>query len=237
MSPGRESRSDRGRIMETLARAAGTVEPGVLRLEQEVLVAAMHDFAHARALAETLTEENFSDLRHREIVRALLAMLQAEQFAPADLVENFAEDDPIRERAIELLVSDTVWTEEEFFEAIEKMGQARATRGLRLKYEVKPAAGVAAEATEDDGEEFEAWRRTVATAIDSGELSPDDPDFIKFMKLGRRFQGTGSQGFSEHTGLTSFSAVRPAEAESRVEPMPEHTGAADEPLADPDERS
>lgn len=236
--PGRSARYDHGHIMETLARAAGETEPGALRLEQEVLVAALHDYAQARVLAEVLTEDDFTEPRLKPIVRALLAMLQAEQFAPADIVEQFAEDDPVRERAIELLVSDTEWTEEEFSEAIAKMSQLRGKRGMRPKYEVQSSAEAEVGAEEEGGEEFEAWRRRVAAAIDSGEIAPDDADFIKFMRLGRRFQGAGPKGFVEHAGLTSFAAAAPARpADSSGGPGPQSVEEADGPWADPDERS
>ena len=236
--PGRSMRYDHGHIAETLARAAGDVEPGVLRLEEQVLTSALHEYARARALAEVLTEEDFADPRHKLLARALLDMLQEEQFVPADLVERFAEAETVKERAIELLVSDPEWTEEEFTEAIAKMAQVRTTHGLRLKYEVKPHAETEPVAEAEGEEDFEAWRRTVAAAIDSGEIAPDDPDFVKFMRLGRRFQGTGQQGFVEHAGLTSFSAKQAARPDApQVEPAPVPAERGDTPSAGPDERS
>jgi len=229
---GRDSRYDRGHIMETLARSAGDVEPGVVRLEEGILIAALHEPAWAREAAERLSEEDFSDPRHRRIAAVLLDRARAGAFVPAELVEAFAEDDPVRERAIELVVSDTVWTEEEFGEAVAKMEYGRSTHGLRPKYDVTPSETAEEPAIEASGEDFEAWRRRVAAAIDSGEITPDDPDFIRFMRLGRKFQGAGQQGFVEQAGLTSFSASRKLAGQA-----PDRAETTDEASGDPDERS
>lgn len=201
------SRYDRGHIAETLARSAGDLEPGVVRLEEALLTAALHDPERAQALLRRLVAEDFADLRHRRIAEVLPQLLQLEGYVPADLVEMLDEQDPARDRAIELAVGQSEWSEEEFADAIAKMELSRAARGLRPKYEVAPA-GEPEVQVEDDGEDFEAWRRRVVAAIDSGEITPDDPDYIRFMSLGRRFQGTGQQGISEMGGLRSWGTGR-----------------------------
>jgi DNA primase len=228
---GRNSRHDRGHIAETLARTAGAVEPRVLRLEAELLTVVLHDGERARQATERLSPEDFRDPDHRRIAEALWPLAQGEAYVPAEVVEAFAEGEPAHERAIELLVGEVAWSEEEFAEAIAKMEYNKATHGLRPKYEVTPAETPEG-AIETDGEDFEAWRRRVAAAIDSGEITPDDPDFIRFMQLGRRFQGAGQQGFVEHAGLTAFSATTGSAPGPET---PEHPDA--ESSLDPDERS
>ena len=228
---GRDSRYDHGHIMETLARSAGDVEPRVHRLEEGLLTAALHEAEWARQAAEQLSDEDFQDPHHRRIAAVLLPLARGESYVPAELVEAFAEGDATRERAIELLVGDAAWTEEEFGEAIAKMAYNKSTHGLRPKYEVTQAETTGAAATEVEGEDFEAWRRRVVAAIDSGEITPDDPDFVRFMSLGRKFQGAGQQGFVEHAGLTAFSSSTP----SLLAPVGDE--AAQEPSLDPDERS
>jgi len=228
---GRDSRYDRGHIAETLARSAGEVEPRVARLEAGLLTAALHEPEWARQAAAQISEEDFQDPHHRRIAAVLWPLALGESFVPAEVVDAFAEGDETRERAIELLVGDTVWTEEEFGEAIAKMAYNKSTHGLRPKYEIRPAEAEESTTLEAAGEDFEAWRRRVAAAIDSGELTPDDPDFIRFMSLGRKFQGAGQQGFVEHGGLTTFSSKQ--ESSSSEDDVAE----TDEQSPDPDEGS
>ncbi|MHB8997291.1 MAG: DNA primase [Armatimonadota bacterium] len=208
-----ESPRDRGRIMETVARQAGEVTPAVLRLEGQVLSAALNDVKCCLELAKKLRAEDFTDERHRAIASALLAQVTEEPFVPQDVIETFEENEGVRERAVELLVGTAEGFEEEFSDCIAKLHYYRGARGLRPDFQVQPEAEdeVGDEqklaGAEDDGEDYEAWRRKVATAIAEGQLSQDNPDYIRFFRLAKKFRGAGRGGMIEHAGITPLSAT------------------------------
>jgi len=207
-SPAR-ARYDRGQITEALLQAAGEVERGAYVLEEALLVSALHNLSRAQALMSRVCVEDFVVPQHREIAERLFAYIQSladpKAYVPADLIETF-EAPATRERAIELLVSATEWTEEEFAEGLAKMEVRRAACGLRPKLEVSLSDQESEELPRAPGEDFETWRKRVAEAIDRGELTPDHPDFVKYITLGRRFQGTGGRGFSQLAGIRSWSS-------------------------------
>ncbi len=209
--PGRppaRARYDRGQITEALLQAVGDIERGVYVLEEALLVSALHNLSRAQTLAARLCVEDFVVPQHREIAERLFVYIQnlpePKAYVPAELVETFAAP-ATRERAIELLVSEIEWTEEEFAEGIAKMEVRRAACGLRPKLEVSLSAQETEELPRTPGEDFETWRQRVAEAIDRGELTPDHPDFIKYITLGRRFKGAGERGFNALAGIRSWS--------------------------------
>lgn len=224
---------DRGRIAETVARNAGEVPATVLRHEAQVLTAALTVPALARELGRQLTAADFSDPRHRLIAAAIIAAAASDDFVPQELLETFPEEGGLKERAVELLVGSGEGTEEEFSECIGKIVYHRQARGLRPEYRVQTdpeAAGTEGEPPE--GEDYEAWRRRVATAIAEGKLSHDDPDYIRFTRLARKYRGTG-RGYVEHAGMTPLSA-----AERALRPTAEHVEPPpDNQPSDADERS
>lgn len=231
-----DSPRDRGRIQETVARHAGEIAPAVLRLEAMLLGAALGDGASCARLAQALAPQDFCDERHRRIAQALWAGSGQEGFVPQEIVETLDEAEGLRERAVELLVSNEGLAEEEFAEAVEKLHYYRQARGLRPEYRVASSVAEAEEPLNetvgDDGEDYEAWRRRVAKAIAEGKLTSDDPDYIRFTRLARKFRGTGRAGFIDHAGITPLSATEGVlRAESEMPSGP------DDPPVDADERS
>lgn len=205
-----DSPRDRGRMMETVARQAGEVTPAVLRLEAQVLAASLNDLALLQQLAQRLTAQDFSDARHRIIAEALLAHAGEAEPNLADLVERLPEEEGLKERAVELLVGIEEASEEDFADCIEKLLYYRQARGLRPDFQVRSNATEAeniAEAAEDDGEDYEAWRRKVSTAIAEGKLSHDHPDYIRFFRLAKKFRGAGRGGLVDHAGITPLSST------------------------------
>lgn len=232
-----DSPRDRGRILQTMARHAGPVQPAVLRLEALVLSAALNSAKATRALAAKVDVADFANEQHRRIAQALYEQVSENDFLPQDAVDALPEEEGLRGRAVELLVSCDELSEEVFTDCIEKILYYKAARGLRPEYEVAPASAPVDEETSvavsDDGEDYEAWRRRVAAAIAQGVLTRDHPDFIRFMRLGRRFRGAGRDGIGEYAGTTPLSAdegpLRPRENGGATAP--------DERSAEADERS
>lgn len=232
-----DSPRDRGRMMETVARQAGEVTPAVLRLETELLAGALNDPALCRQLAARLAAHDFADHQHRAIAAALLAHAADEDLDPGIVVEELPEDEGLKERAVELLVGIDDARGEEYPECIEKLLYYKQARGLRPDYQVRSDAdedGNIAEAAEDDGEDYEAWRRKVSMAIAAGTLSRDDPDYIRFFRLAKKFRGAGRGGLVDHAGITPLSAT-----EGFVGPgaAPAEQPAPGEQSVDADERS
>lgn len=231
-----DSPRDRGGMMETVARQAGEVSPAVLRLEAQVLAAALNDVALLRQLAQRLTAQDFSDARHRAIAAAMLAQAADADLNLADLVERLQEEEGLKERAVELLVGIAEASEEDFTQCIEKLLYYRQARGLRPAFQVRSdatEAESAAEAAEDVGEDYEAWRRSVSTAIAEGKLTNDHPDYIRFFRLARKFRGAGRGGLIDHAGITPLSATEGVYGPSAPATEP----AAGEQSVDADERS
>jgi len=231
-----DSPRDRGGIMETVARQAGENAPAVLRLEARVLNAALNDLDQCRNLLGQLGPQDFSDEQHRAIMEALLAQSAEEGFAPQEVTERLPEDGGLRERAVELLVGSEEVVEEEFAEAIEKIRYYRQARGMRPEYQVRGEEDTnenLADSANDDGEDYEAWRRRVTLAITEGKLTTDDPDYIRFTRLARKFRGAGRGGFVEHSGITPFSATEGVMGPSGDDTPP----VSEDPTLDADERS
>jgi len=231
-----DSPRDRGRILETVARHAGENTPAVLRLEARLLNAALSNVEECQKLLAELTPQDFCDERHRAIFEALLSYSREEGFAPQVVTERLPEDGGLRERAVELLVGSDEVGEEEFAEAIEKIRYYRQARGLRPEYQVRADEETnenIADSGSDDGEDYETWLRRVAAAIAEGKLTTDDPDYIRFTRLARKFRGTGRAGFVEHAGITPLSAT-----EGVMGPAGQELPAVPEtPTLDADERS
>lgn len=227
---------DRGGMMETVARQAGEVSPAIMRLEAQLLAGALNDPALCRQLATKFTAQEFADPKHRAIAQALLPHAADEDFSPHDIIEQMSEDEGLKERAVELLVGIEEASGEDFSECIEKLLYYRQARGLRPDYQVRPEVSEdenIAEAAEDDGEDYEEWRRKVSAAIADGKLSHDSPDYIRFFRLARKFRGAGRGGLVDHAGITPLSATEGVFGPSApaIEP------AAGEQSVDADERS
>lgn len=209
---------DRAPILDAVARQAGQVPPGVLAVEAQLLFMALTGTEACRELASRVKPEFFCDECHQAIVAALFARVGEADFVPQEVVPTLPDEGGVRERAVELSVSNDDCTEEVFSDLIEKMLQYRSMRGLRREYEVVHGE-IDSQPVEDDGEDFEAWRRRVAAAIDRGEIKPGDPDFLRFIQLSRRFRGAGREGFSDQAGLTALSA-REGTSQPKSEPEP-----------------
>jgi DNA primase catalytic core len=213
---------DRGFTMDAVAEDGTVRDPRVLEAEREVLRGAMSGLALCRYAAAHLAAEDFTDTTHRELANALFTSCHEDGFVPTDAIGLLEQQGGVGTLAVELRLSGSEVTEEEFAASVANFQKFRGAWGLRAAFTVDPESEVADEQLAA-GEDFESLRRRVVVAIASGQLSYDDPDYIRYSRLSRRFRGKGQRGFVEHAGSTPLGATPVSDA-----PPSEQTGPADD---------
>ncbi|MFW5868317.1 MAG: DNA primase, partial [Armatimonadota bacterium] len=205
----RSSASDPGFISETLTRE----RMNLLRAETELLAQALDDDETAFAVVAELEPEDMVLEADGQILRAL-----GEQIAelggpdPTALAEGLPEEGGAKSRCVELAVTEVKRVAQEddeimaqaLREAIQRLRAHRRLGGWQPDvYRDLPDA--------DDEmiiDDFEELRRRIAERIESGDLSPDDPEFKKLQEACRRARGAGSGGFVGDAELTARSRTK-----------------------------
>ena len=197
---------DRGYILESVTRNADRIPRRTVLLESAVLTCMLCNPVHLARGLSTLKPDDFCDPRHRSIAEALFPKAAGDDFDPGSFVESLPEEEGQRARGIELLLDDVEAAEEVFGDYIAKLRQYRQIRGLHPEYEVDVTEEANTSESEDETtqEDFEALRGRIQQAINEGRLSYDDPDYIRYTKLVKRFQGVGRRGYYDAAGKTAL---------------------------------
>jgi len=188
-------------ITETLAKSAAGLPRWRRRLEEELLAIALQDEAQARRIVQKLAPEDFADPRHRRIMAAVQQHLQeAKTFEPSRVIDGLQENEGTKAKGVELLLSDIQSNDiqEVVTAAIAKLRKYRLSGGLREKYEIAGEELVEAEGMAD--EDFELLQRRIVERANRGELSHDDPDYQRYLRLVALFHGKGRGEFVEYNG-------------------------------------
>ena len=198
----RDPRRDTAFVGKKVALAGEAAQPWRLSVERELLCLALHDAEWCRRLTALLGEDDFTAGPHRELACAVLAHRREQPASePHEIVEALGEQAACRLLAVDLLMTALpVPDEEEILPLVEKLRKHRGAGDVQGKYEVPEGeSGASAEEASAD-ENFEALRARINAAIDSGEISRDHPDYIKYRKLVRRFHGKGTYDFLQPGG-------------------------------------
>ncbi len=199
-------------VEQSLARRGEELEPwrlspgldgrlAVAGVERQLLCLALQDAEWCHRLTTLLAEEDFSPGPHRELAGAVFAhRREAAEFAPHEVVENMPEEGGCRALGVELLLGALPEpTEEEILPLVEKLRRHRGAGGGQERYEFLEEEDEAAEELETV-ESFETLRARVVPALSRGEISPDDPDYLRYCRLRRKFHGRGGYQFLQPNG-------------------------------------
>jgi DNA primase len=198
----RDPRRDTAFVGRKVAQAGDTAHPWRLSVERELLCLALQDAEWCRRLTALLEEDDFTLGAHRELACALFAHRRDQPASlPHEVVEALGEQASCRALAVELLLA--AWPEpdeEEILPLVEKLRKHRGAGDVQGKYEVPEGEPGTSEEEASADESFEKLRARVNAALACGELSRDDPDYLKYRKLVQRFHGRGGYDFLQPGG-------------------------------------
>ncbi|MGD9497986.1 MAG: hypothetical protein AB7Y46_16905, partial [Armatimonadota bacterium] len=184
---GRQRRGpeDSSYITRTLTSGPG----GLLRAEAELLAQALDDEQLARRLADELEPEDLLDEADAAILRALQEHLRRSgNLDVRALVEGLPEEGGVRRRGVELTVAVVRRTERET-EADFQVQAERTIRRLKARRksggELPLTAGSEAVLARlgTSVEDYRELKRQVEEGINSGEITPDDPRYVRFREI------------------------------------------------------
>lgn len=205
----RHASRDRSFIAATLTSATGGIPPALLKLEATLLSAALDDEITARHLAGLLEPEDFVDERDRQVFRAVLGSLRrAGTYDGHAVIETLPEDDGVHLRGLELLMRE-----------VEKPPEANVIEADATKLRQYRSA-----------REFEVFKREVLAALQSGELTQDDPRYQEFTRRQAELQSYGLGG----DGLRRYEPGQAVD-NNDLQPPPAGAGELGSPDADPPE--
>ncbi len=210
---------DRSFITEALARGPAELPRWREEVERELLSLALQDQTVGQQIVEVLETEDLADPRHQRLWIALREHLAAGgEFAPHQVIDSLEEVEGTRARGVELLLTDTEMedTQEVIAAAAAKLRKHRLGAGLREKYVVPEESPIPQDMATD--EDFQALQQRISERINRGELSHDDPDYLRYQRLVASFHGKGSADF-----IDARSAVSAGNDDSSPS-----SGAADE---------
>jgi DNA primase len=172
--------SDRGFITEAVTRVADGVPSGSLKLEANMLAAALADEKIARRLSEVLEAAEFVDDCHRAIYAQLLEHLESSQsFLPQELIGSLQDETEVGIRALELWMCEI---------------------DCVLEWEVLEA-NIANFKKHVAMREWEQHQKAVVDALERGELSHNSPEYVEHQRRTVELFGPGSSGFHRHESL------------------------------------
>lgn len=187
---------DRSFIAATLTNAAEGVPPALIKLEAALLSAGLNDEITARRLAGLLEPEEFVDARDAALFRSMLEHLRPPgAYDGHAVIEALPEDEGVRLRGLELLMRE-----------VEKPPEANVVEADVRKLKQYRSA-----------REFDAYKREVLAALQSGGLSQDDPRYQEFTRRQAELQSFGLGG----DGLRRYEPGQAAWAEENQPPPPE----------------
>ena len=165
---------DRRFITDTVSRLADGVASGCLSVEATMLSAALSDRDFATALTEQLEPEDLVDERDRAIYVWLVKHLESGGvYRPHGILDEFADTEEIADRARELAMRE-----------VDCAAERKVLEGNVAKLRRQRAVG-----------DLQAQRAAVLAALESGELSPDSPEYQDFMRRMSELAGAGPNGY------------------------------------------
>ncbi|MCD6361523.1 MAG: DNA primase [Armatimonadetes bacterium] len=187
---------------------------GVVTVETELLSLALADERIARRVTQELTPQQMVVPADQVILLALKDQLaDGGALDPAALVDALPEEEGVRRRGVELIVtsgndeSEDTRDSEMVKRAIRRLqAHHAAQRGMVARWEPD------ADRLPADAEDFEQLKRSVMERLDRGELTADDPEYRRYCELMKALRGPGEAGYAQDILRNRPSEESPATA-------------------------
>ncbi len=189
---------DKGFITQSLTNTA----KGPLNAETDLLGLALDDEAIARIVVGSVRPEEMLIPADGVILQALSAQLaDGGQLDSGVLVHALPEEGGARDRGVELLVAqpDQTGSDEDRRELIHAAIQRIRNERLAGRQTVRFFGADAPTGQDVTAEEFEELGKRVMAGINSGELTSDDPAFIRYAKLAALMRHAGGNYAQDNT--------------------------------------